>query len=123
MVSRAAYNVEQAHFNVNNSYVGAYGQAFAKTFKGVPGILNGDEDHKQRELDHHHGFWQRGRTDEDYHPVIVDCRSQEEIHAAIRDYAFAYSGNWSWRLEGGNNCHTFQVGAMNKLRLDKVKEI
>ncbi|MGD8785663.1 MAG: hypothetical protein PVG75_14560 [Thioalkalispiraceae bacterium] len=123
MAGRASYNVEQARYNANSSLVGAYGQAIGKTFSGVPGILNGDEDHKRREKDPHHGDWQEGKTDEDYYPVIVDCRSKEEIHAAIRDYAFAYNGNWSWRFEGGNNCHTFQVGAMNKLNLYKVKKI
>lgn len=123
MTKRAAYSVAQARYNANYSTVGAYGQAFGKTFAGVPGILNGDEDRKLRERDPHHGDWIDGSTDEDYHPVIDDCRTKDEIHQAIRDYAFAYSGNWSWRLEGGNNCHTFQVGAMNKLHLDKVKKI
>lgn len=123
MVQRAAYNVNQARYKANESNPSYMVQAIGKTFWGVPGILNGDEDHKRHEKDPHAGDWRYGKTDEDYHPVIVDCRDKEEIHQAIRDFAFAYSGDWSWRLEGGNNCHTFQVAAMKKLQLDKVKKI
>jgi len=123
MSQMASYRIELARYQANNSAPGFYGQAIGKTFIGVPGILNGSEYRKSIEKDFHHEDWLDGKTDEDYHPVIVDCRTKEELHKAIRDYAFAYSGNWSWRLEFGNNCHTFQIGAMKQLKLDKVKEI
>ena len=123
MAQRAAYSVSRARYSANYSTIGNYGQAIGKTFAGVPGILNGHDEGKLRERDPHHEFWRAGKTDEDYHPVIVDCRSTDEISKAIRDFAFAYSGNWSWRFEGGNNCHTFQVSAMDKLKLNKVKKI
>jgi len=123
MSQAAAYRAKNARYQANNSSTSFYGQAIYKTFRGVPGILNGDEEYKKNEIDPHHGDWKNGKTDEDYHPVIVDCRTKEEIHDAIRDFAFAYSGEWSWRFEAGRNCHTFQKDAMKQLKLDKVKEI
>lgn len=123
MAQNATYQAKAARYAANRSELGYYTQAIGKTLAGVPGILNGDEDHKKNEKDPHHGDKDLGKTDEDYHPVIVDCRTDAEIHKAIRDFAFAYSGQWSWRLEFGKNCHTFQKDAMKKLRLDKVKEI
>jgi len=119
----ASYRVELARYQANNSDAGFYGQAIGKTFKGVPGILNGSEYRKSIEKDFHHEDWLDGKTDEDYHPVIVDCRTKDEIHKAIRDFAFAYSGEWSWRFEFGKNCHSFQIDAMKKCKLGKVKEI
>jgi len=119
----ASYRAELARYQTNNSDAGFYGQAIGKTFKGVPGILNGSEYLKGIEKDDHHGDWKLKLTDEDYHPVIVDCRTKDEIHKAIRDFAFAYSGEWSWRFEFGKNCHTFQKDAMKQLKLDKVKEL
>ncbi len=123
MAQMAAYRASMARYAANNSVAGIYGQAIGKTFMGVPGILNGSEERKSMEKDYHHEDWLEGKTDEDYHPVIVDCRTKDEIHKAIRDFAFAYSGEWSWRFEFGKNCHTFQIEAMNKISLDKVKEI
>lgn len=123
MAESATYRAKTAQYAANNSMVGNYGQAIYKTFRGVPGLLNGDADYKRREKDPHHKEWLEGKTDEDYHPVIVDCRTDAEIYEAIRKFAFAYSGDWSWRFEFGKNCHTFQKDAMKELRLDKVKEI
>lgn len=123
MAQTSSYQANMARYTANYTKTSNYGQAIYKTFRGVPGILNGSEDYKKIEEDPHHGDWKKGKTDEDYHPVIVDCRTKEEIHKAIRDFAFAYSGDWSWRFEFGRNCHTFQKDAMKKLNLDKVKEI
>lgn len=123
MAENATYQAKAAQYAINDS--GAYflPQAVVKTFAGVPGLLNGTEELKRRERDSHHGDWKDGKTDENYHPVVVDCRTDAEIHEAIRKFAFAYSGEWSWRFELGRNCHTFQKDAMKQLRLDKVKEI
>lgn len=123
MAQTSSYQANMARYAANYTRASNYGQAIFKTFKGVPGILNGTEEHKRKERDPHHKDWIAGKTDEDYHPVIVDCRTKEEIYKAIRDFAFAYSGQWSWRLEFGRNCHTFQKDAMKKLNLDMVKEI
>lgn len=123
MADNATYRAKAAQYAMNESNTGNYAQAIYKTFRGVPGVLNGDDHYKQMEKDPHHGDWKKGNTDEDYHPVIVDCRTDAEIKDAIRDFAFAYSGEWSWRLELGKNCHTFQKEAMKALKLDKVKEI
>ncbi len=123
MVATASYQAERARYSANQSTVGQYGQAFYKTFTGVPGILNGDELGKKDEKDPYHKKWLEGHTDEDYHPVIADCRTKEDITNAIRKFALAYSGDWSWVFEFGNNCHTFQIKAMSQLDLEKVKAI
>lgn len=123
MAEKATYQARAAQYAANNSMVGAYGQAFYKTFRGVPGVLNGSEERRLREKDPYHLSWREGKTDEDYHPVIVDCRTDAEIQQAIRKFALSYSGDWSWRLEFGKNCHSFQVEAMKQLKLDKVKEL
>ncbi len=123
MAQSASYRARVAQYAANYSKAGAYSQAIYKTFRGVPGILNGDDNYKRNEIDPHHGDWKKGKTNEDYHPVILDCRTDSEIKDAIRDFAFSYSGNWSWRFEFGTNCHTFQKDAMKKLKLDKVKEL
>ena len=123
MAAMSSYRARLARYNANYTTVSNYGQAIYKTFKGVPGILNGDEHHNRLERDPHHGDWMSGKTDEDYHPVIVDCREKEQIHKGIRDFAFDYSGMWSWRLEFGKNCHTFQKDAMKELDLERAREI
>lgn len=123
MAQVSSYQANKARYVANYTQPSSNVQAVYKTFKGVPGTLNGNESYKAIEQDPHHGFWKEGKTDEDFHPVIVDCRTEEEIHKTIREFAFSYSGEWSWRLEFGRNCHTFQKDAMKKLKLDMVKEI
>ncbi len=118
MAYSAGYFAHMARYQLNRS-----GQAFYKTFTGVPGVLNGNEYQKRIEEDPYHQKWKEGETDEDYHPVIVDCRTEEDIRNAIRNFALAYSGDWSWVFEFGNNCHTFQTRAMSELDLEKVKQL
>ncbi len=123
MVAVASYQAQMARYSANYSTGGQYGQAIYKTFTGVPGFLNGDEAHRKREKDPYHQSWKYGKTDEDYHPVIVDCRTKEDIYKAVREFALAYSGQWSWIFEFGNNCHTFQIEAMSQLDLKKVRKV
>lgn len=123
MAKMASYTAHQARYKANYTQAGQLGQAFMKTFAGVPGILNGNERNKKMEKDPYHGGWKQGKSDEDYHPVINDGRSKEEIYEQIREFALAYSGEWSWIFEFGNNCHTFQVKAMSQLDLKKVKKM
>jgi len=122
-VETAHYAAKKARYTANYKAAGQYAQAIGKTFAGVPGILNGSEYQKKIERDPHHGGMDDGKTDEDYRPVIVDCRTRSDIHKAIRDFSFAYSGDWSWRFEFGRNCHTFQKDAMKQLALAMVKKL
>ena len=123
LVARASYRAQRARYDANDTQASYLTQAIYKTFTGVPGTLNADEMHKNSEQDPYHGQWKKGKTDEDYHPVIVDCRTQEEIYKAIRNFALYYSGEWSWVFEGGKNCHSFQIEAMSKLDLERVKKL
>lgn len=121
MIAKIDYMAKMATYVAKN--VEYFSPAVSKTFRGVPGILNGSEERKRIEKDPYHLSWREGKTDEDYHPVIVDCRTDVEIQEAIRKFALSYSGDWSWRFEFGKNCHSFQVEAMKRLKLDKVKEL
>lgn len=119
MASMASYSTQMARYNLNNSKAGAYGQAIAKTFAGVPGILNGDEAHKRSERDPHHDDLD---FEEEYSPVINDCTTYEELAKKIRDFSFAYEGEWSWRFEYGKNCHTFQIEMIKKIPIKMFKD-
>lgn len=119
MAARAGYSAQMARYNANKSKVSVYAQAIAKTFVGVPGILNGDEDGKRLELDPHHGD---KKFEEEYSPVVNDCTTIEELQKKIRDFAFSYQGEWSWRFEYGRNCHTFQIEMIKTIGIEKFKD-
>jgi len=98
----------------------------ARTFRGVEGELNGVTSFKGKNRkgfyeDPHAGFGDEG--DEIYQPVLNKCFELKTIKEEVVEFALGYSGGWSWRLEGGNHCHTFQKILMKKFELDKVKII
>lgn len=119
MASMASYSTQMARYNLNNSTAGAYGQAIAKTFAGVPGILNGDEHGRRLELDPHHND---KVFEEEYSPVFDDCTAFADLQKKIRDFALSYEGEWSWRLEFGRNCHTFQIEMIKTVGINKFKD-
>jgi hypothetical protein len=119
MAATASYHVQKAGYAANYSTVGNYGQAIVKTFAGVPGILNGDDAHKNAERDPHHDD---SDFEEEYSPVVNDCTTYDDFKTKIRDFSFGYSGEWSWRFEAGKNCHTFQKEMINVLGLKMFKD-
>ncbi len=59
--------------------------------------------------------------DEQYHPVRDDCFTVDNVKECIVHFALTYSGGWSWFLEAGNHCHTFQKKLIKQCKLGKVK--
>jgi hypothetical protein len=81
------------------------------TFLGVEGELNGQTYFGgSATRDVHHG----DDADQQFHPVvpIEDDRSDEEIAQCLRDFAQSFRGEWRWTFGKGQNCHTFQEGAL-----------
>ncbi len=95
----------------------------SKTLLGVDGELNATTqiDTPFRDptgctvRDPHHG----DSADEVFHPVVSvsDPRTDEQIAECIRSRAREYNGKWQWLLEGGQNCHTFQLALLDECQL------
>jgi hypothetical protein len=99
----------------------------ARTFIGVEGELNGAVFSGKSiargdsvTQDPHHDD---DEFEEEYQAVVADGRSDAEIRDPMETFAYAYSGSWSWRLEFGNHCHTFQKRLMAAGDIDKVKKL
>lgn len=99
-----AHGVQQRLFKLRESGV-------VQTFRGVEGELNGQTSFGGTATGDPHALG-GDQGDEQVQPVIKDCRSDAEVRQALVSYAQGYGGNWSWRLEFGNHCHTFQKGLM-----------
>lgn len=114
----AVYRTKMAMYKVTESPA-------AQTFRGVEGELNGTAFGGTRTRDAHHVGGDQG--EQQYQPVINDCREHSSIKISIVDFAGSYAGKygseWSWRAEGGNHCHTFQKRLMKDCNLEKVKVI
>jgi hypothetical protein len=91
------------------------------TIRGVPGALNGVPHFPSGTptRDPHDG----DPGDQQFSPVIDDCRSDEELKDKIRTMARGYSGNWSWFFELGNHCHTFQKKAIKVISARGFKDV
>jgi hypothetical protein len=112
-----SYQVAQSLFEMKESGPG-------QTFRGVDGELNGVTYFQGIAKngiykDPHHLGGDQGN--EQYSPVIVECIKLGEIRKKSLDFSLSYSGDWSWRLEAGNHCHTFQKKLMNHLGFKKYK--
>ena len=113
MFSSAVYRAKKAMFDLRES-------APVQTVMGVQGDLNGSSFGGRSMRDPHHVDF---GADEQYQPIVADCRSDEEIVQAMRDFATSYSGNWSWLFEAGNHCHTFQKAMMARANLTMYKVV
>lgn len=96
----------------------------AKTLVGVDGELNAtsrnntplrDQTTRVALRDPHHG----DDADETFHPLVLveDRRSDEKIVHCLRKFAMSYKGKWQWVFEGGQNCHTFLLAALEYCKL------
>jgi len=117
-LDRAVYFVKQKMYQLS-------GDPTIQTFMGVEGELNGKYFGGTDTRDAHHVGNDAG--DEQYKPVRKDCIEYAEIRKKIiefsKNYKSKYGDKWSWRLEGGNHCHTFQKRLMKDCSLDNVKVI
>lgn len=114
-----AYEVAQKLFDIKESGPG-------QTFRGVEGELNG--------VTYFQGIAKNGiykdphdlggdEGNEQYSPVILECPQLDKTKKTALDFSLAYSGDWSWRVEAGNHCHTFQKKLMAHLGFKKYKVI
>lgn len=93
---------------------------YMQTMLGTTGDLNGQQQFGGTPtMDPHHG----DSGSDEFQPVVNDCRSDADIKDELRDFANAYTGDWSWRLEFGKNCHTFQKDMIDDAQLKFFKEL
>lgn len=108
---KSVYNVKSAIYNLKESAPG-------QTARGVEGELNGQTSFGGTATkDPHHS----DSGDEQYQPIRFDCFELSEIRDCISSFSKSYSGEWSWFIESGNHCHTFQKKLMKNCKLEKVK--
>ena len=109
----AVYSAQSKLYDMKESSLG-------QTLRGVEGELNGQTSFGGTPTrDPHH----IDSGDEQFKPVRKDCFDLVSTIGQIDAFAASYPGGWSWRLEAGNHCHTFQKELMKKLDLDQVKVI
>jgi hypothetical protein len=115
MFAQAIHSARLAAYNLRES-------APMQTFLGVEGELNGITSFGGQPTRDPHAM-EKDPGDEIYSPILDDGRSDAEIKQAMREYAQSYTGGWSWFLELGNHCHTFQKGLMTTAELHMFKVI
>lgn len=117
------YKFDQVIYQAKSAIYETKESAVGQTLGGVEGELNGTSFGGTRTRDAHHVGGDEG--EQQYQPVINDCREFSQIKKAIMDFAYGYGAKygseWSWRFEAGNHCHTFQKRLMKDCRLEKVK--
>lgn len=115
MFSSAVYAVQSKLFEMRES-------SLVQTFRGVEGELNGQTSFGGTPTRDPHAIG-NDEGNEQYQPVIDDCRSDADIRQVMVDFAQAYTGGWSWRFELGNHCHTFQKKLMTEAQVPKLKKL
>jgi len=97
------------------------GVGIIDTIFGIPGALNGVPHFPSGTptSDPHDS----DPADQQFSPVIDDCRTDDDLKDLIRTCARGYSGNWSWFFELGNHCHTFQKKTISEVRARGFKDV
>lgn len=116
MFSTAVYGVKDKMYSIKESGPG-------QTLRGVEGELNakyfgGIVDKAKNIYGDPHALG-GDSGDEQYQPVRNDCFTLSEVKDCTVNFALSYGGGWSWRLEAGNHCHTFQKKIMKQCKLEK----
>jgi hypothetical protein len=102
---------------------------FGRTLRGVEGELNGCTlfgGQAKRyghpvNLDPHRMKGDVG--DKRWQPVIAGASVSDDLKVGMHEFAKEYSGQWSWRAEFGQNCHSFQIAMMKRASLRMYKKI
>lgn len=84
------------------------GVSKTETVSGVPGELN-----RGGSRDPHHG----DKADVEFHPMVAEDVTEDEIRHRLKDFALSYGGDWQWAVGYGQNCHSFQRELMSKVGL------
>ena len=82
---------------------------------GVPGVLNsfGVDPDATRIRDPNHGL----PGDHEFHPVLVEPGSDDELRDDIRRFARTFSGGWRWSTKPTMNCRLFQLAMFDAVGL------
>lgn len=119
-IQQIQYRFDMSVYKANLKIYKMKESSVGQTFRGVEGELNGQTSFGGTPTrDPHHIGSDPG--DEQFQPVRHDCFDLAAIKNCIEKFANSYAGGWSWRLEGGNHCHTFQKKIMSHCELTKVK--
>lgn len=83
----------------------------AGIIRGTTGVLNGlgvtSDGTPTR--DPNHGLL----ADYEFHPVLIEPVSDDEVRAAIRSFASGFGGGWRWSTRPTMNCRLFQLALMD----------
>lgn len=107
--------VRRKAFELRNS-------APVQTLLGVEGELNGVTNFGGTPTQDPHAI-DGDPGHEAYAMVITDEEEITSIKRRMRRFVRRYSGNWSWRFEFGQNCHTFQVGMLRAADLHRFRKL
>lgn len=85
---------------------------------GVRGELNGYSESyaKMKPEVLKHDLAEGHTADREYHPILTNSQTNQQIRDSIRKFAKGYSGNWAL---GTRDCHTFLKELMETVGLDK----
>lgn len=79
--------------------------------RGTSGVLNGigvTTDGTPRR-DPNHGLL----ADYEFHPVLIEDRTDDEVRDALRLFAGGFCGGWRWSTRPTMNCRLFQLALMD----------
>lgn len=79
--------------------------------RGTTGVLNGMgvTSDGTPDRDPNHGLL----ADHEFHPVLIEDRTDDEVRDALRSFAAAFRGGWRWSVRPTMNCRTFQLALMD----------
>jgi hypothetical protein len=125
VVDKIQHAFASAAAKVRSAGHGVWDNSLTRTFRGIEGDLNGtvsfggqlrrNGDPFDRDPHHDDGGEER------FQPILHDGRADADLKSAMTAFALAYTGQWSWRFEFGNNCHTFQKAMLERCALKKFK--
>jgi len=122
-MQRIQYMFDAAIYNVKSKIYGLKEGPLGQTARGVEGELNARIFGGTETKDPHHVKGDQG--EQQYQPIQNDCKElskiKESIIAFAKSYSSKYGSEWSWQVEGGNHCHTFQKRLMKDCQLERVK--
>ena len=84
-------------------------------FRGVPGVLNGIGLHSDATAtrDPNHGL----PADFEFHPVLVEAHTDQQLRDSIRRFAGSFDGGWRWSTRQSMNCRMFQLAMFDAVGL------
>jgi len=88
---------------------------FRDVLAGGPGVLNGIgiSAYGTPVRDPSHGL----PADYEFHPVLVQSRTDDELREAIRRFAYGFDGRWRWSTRPTMNCRLFQLAMFDAVGL------